>query len=286
MLARQELKRAAVEALGELSQRIAERQGGVATYHDNFLAGILRQLQATEEEHQWDVDNAGGRSAQLRWFAALIRRRLAGRFVGFDERSTATASGRVSEVGELELFMSQGVSACLSWRGRPLFKTVFDFALVPMLLWEVSPNTIFEIGSGTGTSAIWMADVLRTFARTPSIYSVDVRAPNLAHDGVTFLAGDCRSPASLFPAEVLRDAPHPWIVIEDAHVNVAEVLRHIDRYMRAGDYLFVEDSRGKVDDLRGLLSATDNSYSVDTRYTDFFGRNATCAPDSILVRTK
>ena len=26
------------------------------------------------------------------------------------------------------------------------------------------------------------------------------------------------------------------------------------------------------------------AYKVDTRYTDFFGRNATCAVDSILVR--
>ena len=42
--------------------------------------------------------------------------------------------------------MSQGTAACLTWKGAPLFKSVFDFAILPMLLWELKPATVFEIG--------------------------------------------------------------------------------------------------------------------------------------------
>jgi cephalosporin hydroxylase len=63
------------------------------------------------------------------------------------------------------MLMSQGTTACLEWKGKPLFKTVFDYAMLPMLLWELKPATVFEIGSGAGASAIWMADTMKGFWR-------------------------------------------------------------------------------------------------------------------------
>jgi hypothetical protein len=73
-------------------------------------------------------------------------------------------------------------------------------------------------------------------------------------------------------------------VIEDAHINVHDVLDHIDGFLARGDYLFVEDSRDKSGDLAKFSNARANRYKVDTRYIDFFGRNATCAANSIFVR--
>ena len=46
-----------------------------------------------------------------------------------------------------------------------------------------------------------------------------------------------------------------------------------------------EDSDVKRDVLRRFLAAYPDCYLVDTQYTDYFGRNATCANDSFLVRT-
>jgi hypothetical protein len=48
----------------------------------------------------------------------------------------------------------------------------------------------------------------------------------------------------------------------------------------------VEDSDVKREALRQFLGAHPGSYLVDTHFTDYFGRNATCAADSIFVRTK
>ena len=55
-----------------------------------------------------------------------------------------------------------------SWRGILCNKSPFDFALYSLLLWQVKPATIFEIGSKQGGSALWLADTCRTQCRTGS----------------------------------------------------------------------------------------------------------------------
>jgi cephalosporin hydroxylase len=102
---------------------------------------------------------------------------------------------------------------------------------------------------------------------------------------VRFYQGDCAAPQTLFAAELLQSEPHPWLVVEDAHHNVAAVIEHMHRYLQPGDYLVVEDSDIKRVALRTFLAAHPGAYLVDTRFTDNFGRNATCAADSIFVRT-
>jgi len=67
-------------------------------------------------------------------------------------------------------------------------------------------------------------------------------------------------------------------VIEDAHVNVKAVLTHLNRSMRSGDYLIVEDTgyiRKKHEALREFARAHPGQFHVDTRFTDLFGYNGT-----------
>ena len=117
-------------------------------------------------------------------------------------------------------------------------------------------------------------------------YAAEVARVDQNHDGViTFIEGDCEAIDSALPAQMLRSLPHPWLVIEDAHVNVSGVLRYLHSFLARGDYLVVEDSDGKQDELHHFLDRRAGCYLVDTHYTDFFGRNATSAQDSILVRT-
>jgi len=63
------------------------------------------------------------------------------------------------------------------------------------------------------------------------------------------------------------------------------VLRHFHPCVRQGDYVVVEDSASKKDEITRFLMGAPGCYVVDTYFTDFFGRNVTCAQDSIFVRT-
>jgi cephalosporin hydroxylase len=189
-----------------------------------------------------------------------------------------------SDVRTLDLISSQGVLDCMQYRGLPLFKTAYDFSIYSMLLGSLRPRVVIELGSGSGASAIWMADLLRTFGVEGHVYSVDLKKPNQEHAGVTFIEGDCLAIDAVFDEAFLRSAAHPWLFIEDAHVNVSGVLNYFDTYLASGDYVVVEDSAHKRNTIARFSAARPERYKVDTYYTDFFGRNATCAQDSILVR--
>ena len=196
------------------------------------------------------------------------------RFVPFHDRPNT------SHIHMDNFLMSQGVKDCNSWKGIALGKSVYDFALIPMIIWENKPVTILEIGSGEGASAIWMADLCKTYNLPTKVYSVDIDPPDVSYNGVTFFQGDIRniphiSDNTLFD---VRTLPHPWLIVEDAHVAVNEVMRYFAMHMHKGDYIIIEDSRSKM---QSKLEVP-NALLVDTYYCDYFGRNATSSVNTIL----
>jgi len=172
--------------------------------------------------------------------------------------------------------MSQGVKDCMTWKGIALGKSVYDFALIPMIIWENKPATIIEIGSGEGASAIWMADLCKTYNLPIKVYSMDIEPPNIEHERVTFFKGDSKQ-ISNFNIENL---PHPWLIVEDAHVEVNRVISYFEKHMQIGDYMIIEDSWGK----KGSTLEIPNTLYVDAYYCDYFGLNATRAMNTILCK--
>lgn len=288
------LKQATNELAEEVQTKISGIQNGVGTFFDNGLLGLIKELRQLDQSLPWEegVKRVGGlKGVQLRIvlrrLQIFLKQRNQGQLVDFQNRFRRTIRGLRSDcdIGILEFAMSQGVAECMRWKGLPLFKTVFDFSLYTMLLWNLKPRTIIELGSGTGASAVWLADLLNTFELDGNIYSVDLKKPTLKHKNVSFIEGDCRAIHSLFSDDFLKHQPHPWLVIEDAHVNTYGVLCHFHSYCVPGDYILIEDSKTKRNDIGRFLIQHPDCYKVDTHYTDFFGRNATCAQDSIFVRT-
>ena len=298
LIAGDSLKACALEFLRQMRLKVEREQNGHHSVFDSWFTRVLARLIHLDPSRPWEdsVRESALRAPQtdqgLQW--DLLRLRLfldhwrQGRFVEFAqrERSGAHYLPRFgTEFGADVLLTCQGAPAVMRWRGEPLLKNAFDFAIYPALLAELRPRTVFEIGSGSGASAAWFADNL-AFCDAPShVHSVDLIKARLEHAAVSFHQGDCSHPERLFDRGLLETAPHPWLVVEDAHHNVASVLGHFHDFIRPGDYLVVEDSDIKREAIRGFLARRPGAYLVDTRYTDFFGRNATCAADSIFVRT-
>lgn len=288
-----ELKLAAETFAQELRGKIEREQGGVATFFNNFLLRTIRELNRLDPAVPWEESTrrlGGAAGERLRRGLILLRGHLAararGRFVAYHERLPVIpeAAPWASDIDQAALAMSQGTSDCLQWRGMPLFKTAFDMSIYAMLVWEQKPRTVIELGSGSGASALWLADLLAVSGIDGHVYSLDVQPPEIERPHVTFVAGDCRRIEAAFPATSMAGWPRPWLVIEDAHVNVGGVLEFFHTRLQPDDYLIVEDSLQKRKEISAFASNHPGSYEVDTRYTDFFGRNATCAFDSIFVR--
>jgi cephalosporin hydroxylase len=226
-----------------------------------------------------DPEGAHVREA-LAVLKGIVARRKAGRYVAYGDR---LADGGCDMTPTM-LAMASGVGRSLMWKDLPLFKTAFDLAIYSMLLWELKPTLIVEIGSGTGTSAIWLADLLRMFRIEGKVVTFDCQALDLTYDGVDYVQGDCRTIARDFDARIVAANAGPTLLVEDAHVNVAGVLDHFHPVLKKGDYVIVEDSLAKRDVLTHWTDRHPDVYRVDSRFVDFFGHNVTSAQDSIFVR--
>ncbi|MEZ6120701.1 MAG: CmcI family methyltransferase [Pirellulaceae bacterium] len=196
----------------------------------------------------------------------------------------------------------------ISYRGIPMAKDPFDIVLYETLFYELQPKAIIELGAYTGASALWMADILKTFDCPAEIISVDIDLSLVdeqaqAAEHVRFIEGDCHQIEELFPAKMLQELPHPFILIDDAHVNIDGVYGHFHQHaLRSGDYFIVEDTVpwipgkfGEADDqtewgdwkwgeISEFFKNHEADYRVDQYYTDFFGYNTTWNWNGFLRR--
>ncbi len=242
------------------------KQGDVRTFSDNFLLALLTK--ANELSHK-DCGTA------WQWYKRKI---LEGkRFTEFE----ATPPAR-PELMQTYMYFSQGFTECTTWKGKQILKTAYDMAILNMLLWELKPKTIIEIGSGTGASAEYMEDMMSLFSTDFAIYSFDIKNQDNTKDTsrTRFLYADCND-LSTFTGIDYSALPHPWLVVEDAHVNVLNILNFFSGLLVNGDYFYIEDTETKQDDIQNLMKLNKNLL-VDRRYTDYFGPNMTCAVNGIL----
>ena len=190
----------------------------------------------------------------------------------------------------------------MHWKGVEVGKDPLDMIIYQQLIWELKPRTIIELGAFVGGTAVWMADILQTYDLQGRIYSADIDLGFLdervkAHPYVTFIEGDLHRVDEVFPGSLLKDCPHPWIVIEDSHVNVTGSLAHFHSWMQHGDYFVVDDTNpdtpavagmglyeelgyelwgtGKLNELGEFMRVHGADYRVDVYYTDMFGYNGT-----------
>lgn len=197
-----------------------------------------------------------------------------------------------------------------SYRGLPMAKDPLDRVLYETLFYELQPRTVVELGAYTGASAMWMADVLKTFDIDCRVIAVDLDLELVddaarLHGDVEFWEGDLNGAEDLFTLEKIEEFESPMILIDDAHVNITGVYQYFDRHaLRSGDYLVIEDTipwipgkfgpntmntptakdqepavedwgQWKWDEVLSFFGQCDAEYLVDRYYTDFFGYNGT-----------
>jgi cephalosporin hydroxylase len=175
--------------------------------------------------------------------------------------------------------------AGVTWRGVPLLKDPWDMVLYPMLLWELRPAAIIELGAFMGGSALWLADLASAFGLQPRIFSIDRDIDRVQVDDprIEFIQADLSRITDGLPVPLAK-LPHPWLVIEDAHANLVTVLTHLEGFVRNGDYMIVEDTLdpNKYRQFREFVLQHERRFRIDTHYVDNFGYNGTHNWNSVL----
>lgn len=179
----------------------------------------------------------------------------------------------------------------LTYKGLITIKTPFDLALYTRLIWELQPSTILELGSYQGGSGLWFADHMSMLSENPGeVHSFDLHTKciheSAKHPLLTFHQVDLADIAT-FDEELLTKLPHPWLVIDDAHVQIFSIFSYLNRFLVSGDYYVIEDDPMRADKeiIDGLQLVEQSGFLVDTYYTDGFGDNLTCAPNAWLRKS-
>ena len=188
--------------------------------------------------------------------------------------------------------------------GVSSMKGPIDIVLYEQLLGLVQPQTVFELGSLFGGSALSIANTLKMQGCKGHVYSVDIdlslldpRVKDLKPDNLTFIEGDMYKIEEVFPPSTLESLAHPWVVIEDAHANSLGVLEQFHKFMKEGDYIVYDDTDpeaptkygmgrddyppyeawgyDKLHTLKEFMTKYEDFYYVDSYLTDLFGYNAT-----------
>jgi hypothetical protein len=129
-------------------------------------------------------DKSSRRPAEETWLADLTRIQSQCRAnrpaQAYADRLAQT--GRHTDIPFVTLACSQGVDQPFEWRKLAVYKTVWDLAIYQMLMSALQPRTVIELGSGSGGSAVWLADMGVAAGADCQVHTFDITPPNVAHE--------------------------------------------------------------------------------------------------------
>jgi cephalosporin hydroxylase len=182
------------------------------------------------------------------------------------------------------------------YRGVLAQRSPFDYVIYQMIISEVEPDLIIEIGTNFGGGALYMADILNNIGHG-EVHSIDIiekcpevvkRHPRirLFHEG--FEKYDLELTKPFKKIMVIEDASH---IYEDTF----SAMKRFRGVVTKNSYLIVED--GIVDKLGGSslfnggpckaireFLPQNPDFIVDRKWCDFFGKNATNNVNGFLKR--
>lgn len=175
----------------------------------------------------------------------------------------------------------------ITYKGIRYLKCPFDYVMYQMLISEVRPDLVIEIGTNEGGGALYLADLLEANGGG-EVHTIDIdnRSSTAAkvnprikffHEG--WQAYDLTMAAAFKKILVIEDSSHEY-------ENTLGAIEKFAPLVTPGSYLIVEDGvvdalgfskrfgGGPVKAIRQFLPKHPE-FVLDTRWTNMFGQNAT-----------
>lgn len=185
----------------------------------------------------------------------------------------------------------------VTYKGVPAIKCPFDYVLYQMLIAELQPDLVIEIGTNKGGSSLYLADLLELNGKG-ELHTIDLptnRENTLLHshprirlfkEGYT--GYDTSLTAGYKTILVIEDGSHMY-------TDVLTTMKKFAPLVTPGSYLIVEDGivtelglersyeGGPQKAIHEFLSVN-KQFKTDRKWCDFFGPNATFNVNGYLKR--
>jgi len=185
----------------------------------------------------------------------------------------------------------------VTYKGVHAIKCPFDYVLYQMLIWEVKPDLIIEIGTNKGGSALYLADLLE-LNKKGEIHTIDLsvnqeNASLLSHPRIKvfkdgFMNYDTSHLSNYETILVIEDGSHTYEDTRDA-------LEKFSSFVTKNSYFIAEDGivneLGREKEFNGgpqkavaEFIKKNKDFIIDRKWCDFFGPNATFNVNGYLKR--
>lgn len=190
------------------------------------------------------------------------------------------------------------------YRGIKTIKCPFDYVIYQMIVSEIKPDLIIEIGTAYGGSALYLADLLNNIGNG-IVHTIDINEDyfNLNSDSLKetinkhhrikrFLNGyqsyDISNTKGFEKILLIEDGSH-------FYNDTIEVLNKFKDVVSKDSYIIIEDGSlnwigledhfngGPLKAIEEFINQND-SYIIDRKWCDLFGYNATFNPNGYLKK--
>jgi cephalosporin hydroxylase len=177
-------------------------------------------------------------------FAAAIRRAAVG--VGSQQKVVDDFHRLFYGLGEMRGDRLEAAADCL-YMGQQIAKNPLDLWIYQEILYEMRPELVIELGTGTGASAHYLADIMDQL-KVGRVLSVDRQAnypfwPQ--HARINYLVGDVLDGHVVDELDgIRRKYESVMVILDDDHTaaHVMEELKIYAQMVSIGHYLIVEDT--------------------------------------------
>jgi cephalosporin hydroxylase len=186
----------------------------------------------------------------------------------------------------------------VTYKGIKAIRCPFDYLMYQMIIWEVKPDLVIEIGANEGGGALYIADLLDVIGKgeVHSIDIIDKVDPIVReHNRITFfMEGWDKYDLNL------ANGYETILIIEDASHQYKDsigILNKFHHLVTINSYFIVEDGivsnfgiekkfgGGPLKAIREFLPEHPE-YIVDRKWCDMFGKNATFNVNGYLKKIK
>jgi cephalosporin hydroxylase len=176
----------------------------------------------------------------------------------------------------------------VTYKGISTLKCPFDYVLYQMLISELKPDLIIEIGTNKGGSALYLADLLELNGKG-ELHAIDIPENNEdpllhSHPRIKLF----KEGFTGYDTSILSSYPAILIIEDGSHLyeDVLATLHKFSSFVSKNSYFIIEDGivteLGRAKEFNGgpqkaiaEFLKTNKNFIVDRKWCDFFGHNAT-----------
>ena len=185
-----------------------------------------------------------------------------------------------------------------TYRGIVALRCPFDYVIYQMIISELRPDLVIEVGTNRGGGALYLGDLMNALGHG-IVHTIDIESKSAPvvreHPRVrVFTEGwegyDIVEARQFAMILVIEDGSH-------VYEQTLGAMRKFAQLVSIGSYLIVEDgivselgiaeqyNGGPLRAIRDFLKSN-NGFVVDRHWCDFYGRNATSNINGYLKRIK